>query len=178
MTSGAQADGLTAANRDLRSALHERVDAFARYAELATAQLAALDQGDLERCTLLAVERDEVAAEIDAGEDLRALVEASLSDRAAPPTADSHSGVVTYHSASATTSALAPTAEIAIDTLLARARAELARGAEATRAVERSLQTLREDTRHAIHDLESRGRALRQYLETDGAPAGDLDISL
>jgi hypothetical protein len=122
------------------------VDAFARYAELATAQLTALGEDDLEAFARLGAERDELAAAIDAGPELGALVEVERSD--------------------------------GVDTLLAHARTALGRSAEASQAIEKRLHTLRAETLAAIHAVEGRQPALRQYLETDGATAGGLDLRL
>jgi hypothetical protein len=131
---------MTTRTREPAATLSTRVDAFTRYADLVTAQLTALGEGDLEAFGLLADRRDELAAEIDAAPSLTELV--------------------------------------ADDELLSRARAELTRGTEAARVVEESLLAMRQETQHALESLETRGRALRQYLETDAASQATVDISL
>lgn len=155
---------MTGRDRGARSPLHERVDAFSRYAELATAQLAALDEADLATFARLAAAREELAAEIDAGPDLATLV-ADAGGRASPsgdPDPASETG------------GIAP----GVAALLGRARLALGEGEEATRAIEQRLLGLRDETRAAIAALEGRLPALRQYLETEGAGAGGLDIRL
>lgn len=153
--------------REPLAALQLRVDAFSRYADLVTAQLTALDEADLDTFALLADHRDALAAEIDA----------------APPLADlvaEQSGPDGEHAAGNGTAETddADAAGATQAALLTRAHAELTRGAAAARIVDQSLQTMRLESQKAMQDHDSRGRALRQYLETDAAAQATVDISL
>lgn len=179
--------GETAAGgSDPSTPLHARVAAYTRYAELAAAQLTALRNDDLDAFAVLSAQRDAIAAEIDAGPDFAALVESAHADfaRADAPPAEIDQTSATRSQIDQTAAAHSKidqtTASInaAVAHLVTQARTALAQGIADASAIEERLRTLRDNARSAIHEFEDRERALRQYLETDGAPAAALDISL